>query len=216
MTAENVNFTDKEKEIVQEVQYWGRVMGEDLKFLLAKHNSRLEDVVKSGAICFDVFYGYEIRALGRFKPNILVVTEPYSTPFTSFTPTLPIDKERIIRHIGEDLNIQVHMEEMYSALEKIKESKTPKVGLVTWLNISPDYLKEEERGMENVRYYLKEAKELTTDSGVIIFTVREPWWGKYFQNVAKEGVEGLEIDTFKVDEDHTITGSHCLIARKTS
>lgn len=214
MNQERHVLGEKEVETVKDTIYWGKVVGRDLLNLLTKKDFLTDEITNFGAICFDVFFGTEVEALRSVNPKRLIVTEPYSTPFGMYNGASMLNKEGIIREVGKGLNIELYMNQMYIALEKIKESKIPAVGLITWLNISPTYLSDSSMGMANIRHYLKEARELITDSGRIVFTISEPWWGRFFEQIASEGVEGLSLETMEIPEASSLLGRHCLIAKR--
>lgn len=215
MSAENPQTLGaKELATVDDTIYWGKVIGRDMFDLLSKQGFDTVEVTRFGAICFDVFYGPEIQAVRPFNPKTLIVTEPYATPFGAYNGANQINKEGVIRRVAQGLNFHLYVDQPYYALQKIKENKTPQVGLITWLNISPNYLSDTSMGLENIRYYLQESRELITDSGRIIFTISEPWWGRFFEQIASEGVEGLSLEKLEIPEASSLLGRHCLVAKK--
>lgn len=104
-------------------------------------SSDLPDLITNfGAICLDVEYGPETRALAKHKPKKLTLTEPtggrvMEHPFGDFNG-------QVIKGVSDHCQIPIDLirKNPLPALDKIKiEKPNFQVGLITFLNAFPDY-----------------------------------------------------------------------------
>lgn len=121
----------------------GEAIGANLEKMIGRQDLRpdLPDLIAGfGALCLDVEYGPEIKALAGFKPKKLIVAEPtggraMEHPFDDFNG-------RIIKGVSDRSQLPVDLirKNPLPALDEIRVEKTgAPVGLITFLNAYPDY-----------------------------------------------------------------------------
>lgn len=192
----------------------GELIGEDLIEMIKQKDlpSDLPDLVAGlGAICLDVEYGPEIKALVGFKPRKLIVTEPTEgrilpNPFADFTG-------QVIKGVSEQslLPVELIRKNPLSALDEIKtgESKTP-VGLITFLNVYPP-----EQDPTFLTILAQAATPLLAEGGqLVISTVEDDVYTAERLEKTQELMAVCGLSAKSIEKDYGCAGRLFIICQK--
>jgi len=186
------------------IEFDAKMYKRGLEGVMSEAGLDIGGIALQGCICCDVGEGSEVVALSSYKPKLLIASEPK----TSHYYRKEIDES--LHQITKKTDIELIREDYPKALRICKE-KGRKVGLITWLNIYPDFYD---------RYtfinFFKLAKPLLVKGGVVMVSVDwvDPlYWGGAGELVmAWKPVEALGYQADFVDrEGGSVVGGVFLI-----
>lgn len=192
----------------------GQFIGEHLEEMIRQKDLSpdLPDLVaRLGAICLDVEYGPEIKALAKFSPRKLTVTEPTEGrilphPFADFTG-------QVIKGVSDHSQLPVNLvrKTPTSALDKIRADETDlPVGLITFLNVYPP-----EQTPTFLTILAQAANPLLAKGGqLIISTVEDDVYTAEQLEEARELMAVCDLSAKLIEKDYGCAGRLFLICQK--